>query len=120
MRKPLIVAFILSAMLFVAFAASASEVKDETLVNFVVSPNPMDKQCTISISFKEAVNISLQIQTDGGEVIKDLYSGYVSKNLNVDWDRLDKRGLYVAEGKYVVVVSYDVRYTSTKKTLILK
>jgi hypothetical protein len=118
MRKPMIIAFMLIAVLFTAVSAFA--LADDSVVSFEVSPNPMDKHCTISLSFLNPLNISLQIQTQEGDVIKDIYSGYAGKNTTYRWDRLDDCGNYVPEGKYFVVLGYDQRYTSTKKTLILK
>lgn len=118
MRKSLLIAALLATMLFTA--AMASVLKDDCVINFEVSPNPMDKHCVISLTFQNPLSITLQIQDLEGVLVKDIYSGDAGKNMSFTWDRLDESGEFVPSGKYVVVLGYDQRYTSTKKTLILK
>ena len=115
----MITAVLLMALMLVASAAFA---KTDNLLSFEVSPNPMDKYCTVSVVFQTPgyVSINLQIETLEGELVSTLYSGNVNKTISCTWDRLSNSGAYVPAGKYYVTLNYDNRYTSTKKTVILK
>lgn len=55
-----------------------------------------------------------------GKVIRDIYSGLVGKDITLYWERTDNWGNYVPDGEYFVVLGFSTRYTSLKKTLILK
>lgn len=118
MRKTTLIAALLAIMLFVVSVAFAEQ--DKNLLSFNISPNPMDKLCTISVVLDSPMFVTLQVQTLKGTVIRDLYSGDTFKEINVQWDRNDNTGSYVPTGKYIVALDYNTRYTSTKKTLILK
>lgn len=119
MRKTMITAVLFMAFLLVASAAFA---KIDNLLSFEVSPNPMDKDCTISLVFQTAGNLSmnLQIETLEGQLVRNIYTGQIDKTMLFNWDRLSNSGVYMPEGKYCVTLNYDNRYTSTKKTVILK
>lgn len=118
MRNTTLIAALLAIMLFVVSVAFAEQ--DKNLLSFNISPNPMDKLCTISVVLDSPMFVTLQVQTLKGTVIRDLYSGDTFKEINVQWDRNDNTGSYVPTGKYIVALDYNTRYTSTKKTLILK
>ncbi len=92
----------------------------ETLVVFEISPNPMEHQTNIKLGFSERSIINVHIEDYSQIVVRNLYSGEAGKEINLEWDRLDNNGRYLPKGKYEVVVNYGGRYTSTKKTLILK
>jgi hypothetical protein len=117
MRKITITLFVAALLLGIAsvYAMKLSEVEC-----FEITPNPMDRECTIYLSFRNQLNISLQIQTMCGDLVKDIYSGPAGKSMEFHWDRNDLKNQYVPDGTYLVVLGYDTRYTSTKKTLILK
>jgi flagellar hook assembly protein FlgD len=92
----------------------------ENLRIFDISPNPMEKHCNITLGFDNETYITLVIMNSEEEVIKTIYSGTVYKDMNFTWERDDAAGRYAPSGTYHVVVNYQSRYTSTKKTLILK
>ncbi len=117
MRK--IIFTLLVATLLLGVVTAYAKKQDE-VEHFEITPNPMERDCTIYLSFRNQLNISLQIQTVGGELIKDIYSGPSGKSMEFYWDRDDLENQYVPAGTYMVVLGYDTRYTSTKKTLILK
>jgi hypothetical protein len=119
MRKTMISAVLLMALLLIASAAFA---KEDNLISFEVSPNPMDKECTISLVFQTpgSVAMNLQIETPEGVVVRNIYSGLCNKTMLFSWDRLSNNGVYMPAGRYFVSLTYDTRYTSTKKTVILK
>lgn len=94
--------------------------KSSPVESFDIVPNPMDKECVISISVSTPIYINVQIKSSEGEFICDLYEGFVGKNININWERLDNYGNYMPAGEYLVVVGFNTRYTSLKKTLILK
>ena len=118
MKKPFIIAVLFALVLL--FTASAFATQNGNLINFDVSPNPMDKFCTISLSLQSQMFVTLQIQTQEGDIVKDIFSGEANKDMSFQWNRLDNCDMFVPAGKYMAVLSYNGRYTSTKKTLILK
>lgn len=85
-----------------------------------IVPNPMDKQCTISVKVNQNAALGINIEDTQGNVIKSLWWGTTSKDVYITWDRYSDNGEYVASGTYFLVVNFAGRYTSTKKTLILK
>mgnify|MGYP001164730596 FL=1 len=94
--------------------------KGSPIESFDIVPNPMDKECVISISVSTPTYINVQIKSSEGEFICDLYEGFVGKDININWERTDNFGNYMPAGEYLVVVGFNTRYTSLKKTLILK
>ena len=94
--------------------------KAENLLNFDISPNPMGKYCEITLEFAEETPITLTIMNEREEVIRTLFSGTVYKSMSLTWERDDALGNIAPSGTYFVVVNCQSRYTSIKKTLILK
>jgi flagellar hook assembly protein FlgD len=114
--KVVTLVMLLSIGIGFVFAAGNS-----VLTSLNIEPNPMEKSTTVYLSFSKTVNVGVSVETLDGVVIKTIYTGRLnSGNHEFAWDRLDNNGEYVTEGSYYLVVSYDTRYTSTKKTLILK
>jgi hypothetical protein len=111
---------ILVAGIMLLFAVTLVANSKNNLEYFEVGPNPMDEKCIIELSFATETAIVLTIETLRGDVIRTLYSGNVHKYSAFNWERDDAHGNWVAPGEYHVVVNYQSRYTSTKKTLILK
>jgi len=118
MKKTLILVALVATMLLVA--ANAFAFKCENIRAFDISPNPMDDHCTIHLELSSSAYVYLRVETLEGEVVADIYNGVSSKEMNFDWDRYSNNGQYAPNGTYMVVLSLDQRYTSTKKTLILK
>ncbi|MCK9178720.1 MAG: FlgD immunoglobulin-like domain containing protein [Candidatus Cloacimonadaceae bacterium] len=114
-KKTMIIA---GMILLVALSLTAQ--KAENLLYFDISPNPMEKHCDISLEFRNETFITLTILNDAAEVVKTIYSGPVHKSQTFGWERDDAMGNIVPNGTYHVVINYQSRYTSTKKTLILK
>lgn len=106
----------LMMLLSLALVAKSSE----NLISFDISPNPMDDVCEISVGFAVATSITIVVMNERGETIKTIFSGPVFKNSTFKWERDDANGNWVQPGTYQVVINYHSRYTSTKKTLILK
>jgi len=106
----------LMAVMAVAMFAHGAQ----NLTMFDVSPNPMYKETIISLSFSDATSINLVIETATGETVANIYSGVVPKSASFLWERCDNNGVEVPAGVYYVTIHYASRYTSTKKTLILK
>jgi len=108
---------ILLAVSFGLVYATAASV----LTRFNIEPNPMEKATTIYLSFSKEVNVDISVETLDGEIVKTVYSGRLNAgDYEYAWDRSDNMGEYVIKGTYNLVVNYGLRYTSTKKTLILK
>lgn len=91
----------------------------EALKEIQATPHPVERYTDIIFVFNKQVPVQISIQNNFGEVIKSLYSGTSDFNFKIHWDRIDDNGNYVPAGTYYVVVTH-ARYTSTKKTLILK
>jgi len=85
-----------------------------------IHPNPMERHCTIIVHLNQNAALGINIEDIQGNVIRSLYWGTTDKDVHVSWDRYSDEGEYVANGTYFVVVNYSGRYTSVKKTLILK
>jgi len=119
MKKLTVIVFLVATMLLAECLAFA---KDDNLVVFEVSPNPMDKDCTISLAFRTpgVSTVTVNIENQLGEVVRNIYTGVNSKYMQFDWDRTSASGIVLPAGRYFVSVGYNTRYTSTKKTLILK
>ena len=117
MKKAMIVSILLCVFISNVWLLSAKSV---TPVDIFITPNPMDKHTTITVNFTQATNVGVNVETAEGIVIKTLYWGPADEQLVLTWNRLSDDGYYVPSGSYVVVVNYQSRYTSTKKTLILK
>lgn len=120
-RKKMKKYFTLLLMLSLALATVGLYAKSQSELNtFNISPNPMTKTTTISLSFITPVDINVYIEDAGGTMIKSLYSGHVRSDISLNWSRETDIGDSAVDGEYTVVVAYQGRYTSTKKTLILK
>ncbi|MGC9361393.1 MAG: hypothetical protein ACP5F3_00525 [Candidatus Syntrophosphaera sp.] len=109
---------LLLGMLLMLAPLSAQEMA--AIENIDICPNPMGKFTVISITFSQPVNVDVSIQTYGGEIVKSLYGGNAGEMLQLAWDRIDDYGNVTPAGKYFLVVNHEGRYTSTKKTIILK
>ncbi len=109
---------ILLGMLLLMVSLSAQEAA--VLENIEICPNPMGKFAAISITFSQPVNVGVNIQTEGGEIVRNLFWGPAGEMLQLTWNRLDDYGNHTPAGKYFLVVNHEGRYTSTKKTIILK
>ncbi len=112
------IGLVISMMLIVTGLVASTRVP--TLAGFEISPNPMQNHTNIHLEFSGQCYVTVYIEEEGGAIIKHLYNGIVSKNVVLGWNRISDSGIYVPAGAYSVVVNYQGRYTSTKKTLILK
>ncbi len=119
MKKNYLRLAVIAAMLFLSAALLAVNVAGQMRV-FDISPNPMDSNTVIYLDFSETLSASVHIEDRYGNVVCNIYNGIVDKSIQLPWERVDNSGNYVPSGKYWVVVSYATRFTSTKKTLILK
>ncbi len=91
------------------------------LTDLNVAPNPMDKTTTISLSIARDAIVDINVETYNGEIVKTIYTGHISTgNYEFVWNRTGDNGEYAPSGDYYLVINYDAKYTSTKKTLILK
>lgn len=87
-----------------------------------VSPHNVQDYCEITIFSAHKVNLNVKILDPEGRNIRTLYRGIWHEKGTIPWDRTNKFGEYCSPGIYTVVASAFVnsRYTSTKKTFILK
>lgn len=108
-------------LLLIAFASMAAAILQESMTSFEVSPNPMDHMTTVFLTLSQKVIVTVTVENNTGAVIKTLYSGDLNAgSYQIPWDRFSDAGVYMPNGKYAVNVTYSGKYTSTKKTLILK
>lgn len=118
MKQALLKLSVTAALLLILGGLFAQQVS--VLGEIDIVPNPMDKQCSIIVRVNQSAALGINIEDVQGNVIKSLWWGNTSKDVHVTWDRYSDNGEYVASGTYFLVVNYAGRYTSTKKTLILK
>lgn len=85
-----------------------------------ITPNPMEKNTTITVQLQNRTDLGINIETQDGIVVKTLFWGQSDKDVVLVWNRVCDDGSVAPNGTYDVVVNYAGRYTSTKKTLILK
>jgi flagellar hook assembly protein FlgD len=85
-----------------------------------IHPNPMEKYTVITVRINQSMDLGINIEAEDGHVVKTLYWGQANKDVILEWDRIGDDGTITPNGTYDVVVNYSGRYTSTKKTLILK
>lgn len=107
------------ALLLLALGGLAAQ-HVNVLGDIDIHPNPMEKHCTIIVHLNQNAALGINIEDIDGNVVKSLYWGTTNKDVHVTWDRYSDNGEYMPSGTYFVVVNYSGRYTSTKKTLILK
>lgn len=117
MKKSLYILVIVGILLL---AGSLSAKNTELLQSFEISPNPMAFYTVVTLEFEQAVNVHVYIEEQGGGIVKNLFNGVAQRGIALSWDRITDSGYYATSGLYNVVVAYEGRYTSTKKTLILK
>ncbi len=118
MKKALFFATLIGILLLAASAVYAKSAG--VLDQIMISPNPMDKFTVITLTFNQASNIGVNIETDMGVVVKTLYWGPADEQIVLTWDRIGDDGTTTPSGSYLLVVNFEGRYTSTKKTVILK
>jgi len=113
--------FVLLVVVFMIMAGAIYANKGSATSNVTINPNPMEKSTLITLRIGQKINAQVFIESVDGSVIKTFYSGeFVVGTYEFFWNRLDNAGVYVPEGEYNLVIIYELRYTSTKKTIILK
>jgi len=112
------IAIVACMILILAVGLYAKSVK--TMDNFEIVPNPMSSVGSIYVNMSEPTEVQITIDNLAGETIRTIYTGVCGKSASFLWERDDAEGNYVEDGTYYVTVRYEGRYTSTKKTLILK
>lgn len=87
-----------------------------------VTPDLVEDYCEVVIFTEQKVNLSVKILSPEGRHVRTLHQGAWLGKGSIPWDRINKYGEYCKPGTYTVVASAFVnsRYTSTKKTFILK
>jgi len=113
--------FLILVMVSIALMAVGVTISSgSALCLFDISPNPMEDYTVISVGFDRMVDVNIYVEDFNGTIVRTLFSGRSNKEITLNWNRVADDGSYVPNGTYRVVVSYLGRYTSTKKTLILK
>jgi len=108
------------ALILIMALGTLSAQSDKLISSFEIDPNPMDRYTRISVHVEDTVEMQIIIQNSRGRLVKSLFAGQVDKEVIVYWNRRSDEGTIVPAGEYEVVVSYGGRYTSVKKTLILR
>ena len=118
LRKSKIASVFVLLMMFIGIVYADIE----SVLNFIsINPNPVEKSTIITLSFLQKVNADVVIESEDGIKIKTLFTGDLNSGIyEFFWNRLSDTGEFVPEGQYNLVVHFDTRYTSTKKTIILK
>lgn len=87
-----------------------------------VTPDVVSDYCEVTIISDVNQVLTAEIYDRTGNRVSTLFSGVWPGKGIIPWERFDDLGNYCVAGQYSVVVTYFVnsRYTSTKKTFILK
>lgn len=112
-------AALIFALLGILMLSALSAKDKDALQQIVINPNPMTQFTEIYLTFSQQVSINVTIQSEALQVVKTLYTGPAKEYMSLKWDRLGDDGSYTPCGEYYLIVT-EGRYTSTKKTLILK
>lgn len=111
---------VLFALLLIVLVISVCAQKLKNVELFDVSPNPMYRYTVISLNIIGPTQVSIHVEDKRGNPVKTIYEGLCQKESSFTWQRDMDDGNYAPDGTYFVVVTCNGRYTSTKKTLILK
>ncbi|MDD4223150.1 MAG: T9SS type A sorting domain-containing protein [Candidatus Cloacimonetes bacterium] len=112
-------AALILALLGILMLGTLSAKDTNALESIEINPNPMSKHTDVTLVFSQCDYISVTVQTAVGQVVKTLYTGQAQEYMVLGWNREGDDGSFTPSGSYYVVVTQG-RYTSTKKTLILK
>lgn len=105
-------------LLFVAMGLFA-QVKEK--INLEISPNPVKEQTNISVISAKSCTIMINIYDEKDMLKKTVFVGSIVDGVtNFTWDGTDNTNTRLPQGKYVVILSGDDKFTSVKKIIILK
>ncbi len=93
---------------------------DESVDNFTVFPNPMQRQSTVRYFLTKPETVKISIYSLLGEKVAELvHKTEFPGSHEVDWNRLDRCGRSVAGGLYVVHLKAE-SISGTRKVLVNK
>jgi len=108
---------ILIASMFVIIYASTNN----DSYHFDVYPNPMESNATAEAYFCDKIPITITLTDMNDVVVKTIYNDMsVKGQMLIPFNRYTEKGEYIEKGKYLIVLTTNAKYTSTKKLLILK
>jgi len=114
-KKTLLV--LLLALLAITLFASVKANK----VNIDINPNPVKDDAVISVFVDKDVEGTISIIDEKGIVVKTIYSGLIIEGTtHYNWDRTNYANVRLPEGKYVLELTSESKFTSVKKIIILK
>ena len=88
--------------------------------NLTCYPNPFNPLTTISYDLSQSSNIEISIYNVKGQVVKNLFSGFLDKgNHNIVWNGTDKSNNKASSGIYFVQLKANENLL-TQKVLLLK
>lgn len=113
--------FIILSILLLAAVGIGALIK---VLDMYVDVNPyiVEDYCDVTVYTNHKVDITVKIFGPDGAHVRTLYSGTWLNKGDLPWDGTDRFGVRCTPGVYTVVATAFVnsRYTSTKKTFILK
>lgn len=115
MRKQVLFALLLMVLVIGVCAQKLKEVDI-----FEVSPNPMYRYTVVYLNINRPMQVSIRVEDERGNPVKTIFEGVCTKSSSFTWLRDMDDGECAPNGSYYVIVAGEGRYTSTKKTLILK
>lgn len=118
-KRALLIGFVLCILIVPLLAVSKSE---SELISFEVYPKEISKFCEIYLQTSEPLPARIEVFSPEGELVSLLFEGVWPLKQVLYWDRTDDWGEYCPAGAYTIqaTVFVNFRYTSTKKTVILK
>lgn len=87
-----------------------------------VNPYIVEDYCEVTVYTDQKVDLLVKIVGPDGSCVRTLYNGTWNQKGEIPWDGTDRFGERCTPGMYTAVATAFVnsRYTSTKKTFILK
>ena len=87
---------------------------DKQITNY---PNPFDRSTTIKFDLDSPANVSLKIYDVNGNLVKELFNGYLgSGSQKIEWDGRKADGMQASAGTYLYELTVNPASMSVSKT----
>jgi hypothetical protein len=94
--------------------------RSSIVTSFYATPNPFEDFTVITLVFDRHETGSLIIEDSKGGLVKELYRGLFSGEMDFIWDATDEKENRVENGAYYCRLNTGNQYTSRTIILILK
>jgi flagellar hook assembly protein FlgD len=110
---------ILVILALVVAVCAFAQAKDK--MDLQANPNPMKEYTEITFTLDSAQSVNLVITDSKGIVLRTIFNGELQKGKHgFGWDGSDYTNTRLPEGKYIIELNTESKFTSVKKIIILK